>query len=1022
MAINPFLQFPGKTAGTSAPWPYGEPRDVSSPGAGDGWPWNVAVCKDIAGMQQALLEAAGITPSNVPETAATSQYLEALSTIFDRSADATTDILTSDLAGVSGIVTRGYAAANDEGAAVWIYTSGSGAPGSTDFANGLIYDSTGREFALAPGPINPRQYGAVGDGVTNDRNAFQNALDTVDGRGGGIVHADAGTYFLDAQITVSDKTIFRGDGRGATVLDYTGATGSFPNAACLYSVGAFAALPALSVDVSPVQQLITFSAVHGLAVGDLFIVTDPRSYSYSRLSSLYKAGEFMVVAEVPSTTTVVVETPAFATTNPLVNLSATTYDATQCDVWKITPTRFTLEDLTIQGQGGATSYADVRVLFGQNCSIKRVDASGKGTNGGTPLVYLWLCYGCEVSDVGMISTTASDYGLLLAYCQQIFITRVSGGSAYNSIDVGLLSSGVSVVNRQIHITDCFNTRQRFTLGSIRLVTNCEHITVSDSTVAGMRVSGDRHTFSNVRVQSQPTNQNLGLFITQLTGSSLRFSDCEFLAVDDITTSEAIVFSKDAAVSIDRPGVCEFNDCLFDSQGHSSILFWWETAETSNYPSLRLNNCRFVGANIAAREVRVLTAASGGWELVEMNNCRLEQAGVEMQGAHYFNCTNTEVFDSPEEGFFVKNPTTSPHASRYVNFHSCRVRSAYNAGIYIADEEAGVQVFDTVSLNNNTNASKASTRSSFVFEPASAGGATTLLLANCVFGDDQSVATQTYSYHYNNVDDVIDSNTTILGTLPVTRTSVTAEAFAAVWDSRDTVDQSLYTGSIGLKRATPSAAPSGAQDIAIGTGSGDRGIALKSSATGTSSLVFGDGSDDSRFKIAGYNTSGARQLRFTSESVAMCSMESDGIHPYTANVGQLGRSVKQWEESHVRHTLTRRLYMSYGTPVVIGDFVLHANWGTGASVTAVRGRDSCFQIFITSGSGAIVANPTVIYTYKDGATANNNLPFIQLTGAGPTTSEWHSVYETNVTAQFRFIGTPATSTAYELNGVMVFDDL
>lgn len=78
MAIRLSEQYPGKTAGNTTDYPYGEARDVTTPGDGTGTPWQKAIVNDDQGFKQALLLAAGINPNGVPDTALASQYLEAL--------------------------------------------------------------------------------------------------------------------------------------------------------------------------------------------------------------------------------------------------------------------------------------------------------------------------------------------------------------------------------------------------------------------------------------------------------------------------------------------------------------------------------------------------------------------------------------------------------------------------------------------------------------------------------------------------------------------------------------------------------------------------------------------------------------------------------------------------------------------------------------------------------------------------------------------------------------------------------
>jgi hypothetical protein len=55
-----------------------------------------------------------------------------------------------------------------------------------------------------------RQFGAVGDGTTDDTAAFQNALDAAAKAGGGIVHAPRGNYFFAGHLNVPNAVTLAG--------------------------------------------------------------------------------------------------------------------------------------------------------------------------------------------------------------------------------------------------------------------------------------------------------------------------------------------------------------------------------------------------------------------------------------------------------------------------------------------------------------------------------------------------------------------------------------------------------------------------------------------------------------------------------------------------------------------------------------------------------------------------------------------------------------------------------------------
>lgn len=78
MAINPETQYPGKITPGTPEYPHGSARNITLPGDGTGTPWDSALVNDLFGFQQALLAAAGLSPSGNPDKVGASQYLEAV--------------------------------------------------------------------------------------------------------------------------------------------------------------------------------------------------------------------------------------------------------------------------------------------------------------------------------------------------------------------------------------------------------------------------------------------------------------------------------------------------------------------------------------------------------------------------------------------------------------------------------------------------------------------------------------------------------------------------------------------------------------------------------------------------------------------------------------------------------------------------------------------------------------------------------------------------------------------------------
>lgn len=79
MAISPKLRYPEQIDETDlAGYPHGKAQNVAVEGDGTGTPLEKDIVNDVFGFQQAILAAAAVAPSGVPDKVGASQYLSAL--------------------------------------------------------------------------------------------------------------------------------------------------------------------------------------------------------------------------------------------------------------------------------------------------------------------------------------------------------------------------------------------------------------------------------------------------------------------------------------------------------------------------------------------------------------------------------------------------------------------------------------------------------------------------------------------------------------------------------------------------------------------------------------------------------------------------------------------------------------------------------------------------------------------------------------------------------------------------------
>lgn len=112
---------------------------------------------------------------------------------------------------------------------------------------------------------------------------------------------------------------------------------------------------------------------------------------------------------------------------------------------------------------------------------------------------------------------------------------------------------------------------------------------------------------------------------------------------------------------------------------------------------------------------------------------------------------------------------------------------------------------------------------------------------------------------------------------------------------------------------------------------------------------------------------------------------------------------------------KRLKVNQGTALVAGDFALHANWGSTASVAvATGGKDNKFQITVTSAGTGQGANPTVVLTFKDGTFTVAPVAVVCRGGGSQNTLPVFCTC-TATTLTITFVGTPVAAETFIING-------
>lgn len=162
MALVPETAFPGQIKPSTPAFPYGEAQNITVPGDGKGTPWRANLVNDLFGMQQSLLNAAGVTPNGQPDSVENAQYLEAFYSLF------------------SDFKYRGAAAA----------------------VTRTVLD------ALSDRYVSVKDFGAVGDGVNDDRAAIEAAIMYAAINQGTVFFPATPDYYALKSVSATDSSTF----------------------------------------------------------------------------------------------------------------------------------------------------------------------------------------------------------------------------------------------------------------------------------------------------------------------------------------------------------------------------------------------------------------------------------------------------------------------------------------------------------------------------------------------------------------------------------------------------------------------------------------------------------------------------------------------------------------------------------------------------------------------------------------------------------------------------------------------
>jgi polygalacturonase len=219
--------------------------------------------------------------------------------------------------------------------------------------------------------ITVKDFGAVGDGVTDDSASIQASLNFLNTEGGGTLYFPSGTYKCLSTLTGYSKTKLIGG--PDVVLDFSSVTQDFSgmnaDKGLMVFRGTASAEVVLAVDAEYKTNKLQVPDASVFAEGDLIELSMNAEGSFPETGIASRSGQLNIVTGVyTSTNNIVLDTVVLEPLNYTV--------ANGARIRKITPVEnIVIEGITFKGSGrppSTTVYGQngVRVFFGRNVTVK----------------------------------------------------------------------------------------------------------------------------------------------------------------------------------------------------------------------------------------------------------------------------------------------------------------------------------------------------------------------------------------------------------------------------------------------------------------------------------------------------------------------------------------------------------------------------------------------------------------------------------------------------------------------------
>lgn len=546
--------------------------------------------------------------------------------------------------------------------------------------------------------VNVKDYGAKGDGVTDDYAAIIAAYNAATRE----LYFPEGTYLVNKQLTFTKSLKIFGDGIDRTNIKmgpYSSV--DFPDTALIYMKGGVPVdLGLISTQANESDYSVNLSTLTNLTKGQIIVLNNSADNSFSSFRSYYRDGEMLVVKDDVNNSGLV---------NLTSSLLGTSYPTATTRLYKLNPLQsVSISQLTLIGALDPVTFstAGLKIDYVANSeiiNIKIINISRVGfevVNGFNVTVS-----NCQISK-SEADTNGNSYGISFANSQNVYINNNVVNSVRHAVTFGGTSTGLTIPCRNVNVYENYLS-STLNIPALDFHGNVQYSSMENNVLnGGISIGGSLNTIvGNTIINSKLTSC---IYVSELRDFNLIIKNNKIKINSNYRVDGSALYCAISTSTV-NPGTIEFSgnriESKFNSPGNITEIVQFLNSSLISGCNLILRNNEF--------KIEATTSDYSRAFRIRKSGTGLNFSNVNIVGNDFYNCSggliqNTDfvnlignsVYKATREGFYLNIIGDFVASGNYFkNFQQqASGSSSTNAGLVVITANSGY-LYGNISESN-----------------------------------------------------------------------------------------------------------------------------------------------------------------------------------------------------------------------------------------------------------------------------------------------------------------------------------